>query len=174
MKQLFIVVLFVGLGIFLSMGCVEKHTFDAPNYKYHHYKEQIISFYLNSKGDEITFIGKQYHYNFNKNTKEFIEFFKNRDFLKLKQKNLSKIGTTIYEKNRVHSNFLAIFTNENLTEIQISWLMSHHYIKGRGSNPSYIKVYHIEGKRYLSNSNVNIKVKKLKHIIDLDIKEETL
>ncbi len=175
MKKIFISITALAIIIFLSLGCAEKYTFDAPNYKYHTYKEQISSFYLNNqRGDEITFIGKQYYYVFNQNTKEFIDFFKNRDFLKLKQKNLSKIKIIVDEKNGVHSNFLAMFDNESLTEVQKSWINSHHYIKGRGPNSTYIKVYHINGKRYRDTPKENIKVERLKSLIHLDIEEETL
>ena len=161
--------LLVGLAIFLSMGCVTKQVLKTK-YDYSSYNEQIISFYLNPKGDEIVFIGKEYHYIFNRDTKAFIELLKNRDILKLEQKNL-EINTRVEENTLVRSDIVVRFMERDLTQKQKLWLQANFMqIRGRGEI-SYVKDYHIRGNRYLSNPNVNAKVEKLKHTLEVKIDE---
>ena len=162
--------LFVGLAIFLSMGCITKQVL-RTKHDYTSYKEQIISFYLNPKGDEVAFIGKKYHYIFNKGTNEFIELLKNRDALKLEQSNL-KINTRVEDKTLVHSDITVMFIDRGLTQKQRLWFQTHNFMQIRGrKETSYVKSYHISGDRYLSSSDVNAKVEKLKHTLEIEIAE---
>ncbi len=170
MKKIFITVLFVGLAIFSSMGCITKSVLKTE-YDYSSYKEQIISFYLNPKGDEVAFIGKKYHYIFNKGTNEFIELLKNRDALKLEQSNL-KINTRVEDNTLVHSDIAVRFVDRGLTQKQRIWFQTHNFMQIRGrKETSYVKSYHISGDRYLSSSDVNAKVEKLKHTLEVEIAE---
>ena len=43
-------------------------------------------------------------------------------------------------------------------------------VRGRRET-SYVKSYHISGNRYLSNQNVNAKVERLKHTLEVEIAE---
>ena len=170
MKKIFMTVLFIGLAIFLSMGCITKDVL-RTQYDYSSYKEQIISFYLNPKGDEVAFIGKKYHYIFNKGTKEFIELLKNREALELEQSNL-KINTRVEDNTLVHSDIAVRFIDRGLTQKQRLWFQTHKFMQIRGrKETSYVKNYHIIGNRYLSNPNVNAKVERLKHTLEVEIVE---
>ena len=168
-KKIFITVLLVSLAIFLSMGCVTKQVL-RTKYDYRSYNEQIISFYLNPRGDEVIFIGNQYHYIFNRETKAFIELLKNRDILKLEHNNL-EISTRVDENTLVYSDIVVRFIDRSLTQKQKSWFQTHSYRQIRGKKTVYIKDYHIAGNRYLSNPNVNAKVERLKHVLEIKIDE---
>ena len=162
--------LLIGLAIFLSMGCVTKQVLKTQ-YDHNSYNEQIISFYLNPKGDEVAFIGKKYHYIFNKDTNEFIDLLKNRDALKLEQSNL-KINTRVEDNTLVHSDIAVKFIDRGLTQKQKLWFQTHNFMQIRGRREtSYVKDYHISGNRYLSNPKVNTKVERLKHTLEVKIYE---
>ena len=160
--------LLVGLAIFLSMGCVTKQVL-RTQYDYSSYNEQIISFYLNPKGNEVVFIGKKYHYIFNRDTKAFIELLKNRDVLNLEQKNL-EISTRVDENTLISSDIVVRIRDRGLTKKQKS-LLQVHFTQSRGKETFYVRDYHISGNRYLSNPNVNAKVERLKHTLEVKIDE---
>lgn len=171
MKKLFTMVLIIGVGIFLSMGCVTKSVLQSEH-AYYPYKERIISFYINPKGNEVVFIGQKYHYIFNNDTPKFIDMLRNKEFLNLQQNNL-EIRTRIHGENleRVYSDITVKISKIGLTPQQNSWLTSRRYTNIYFPEALYVNNYRIGGKRYLSNPQVNQSVKKLNQPIDLEIEE---
>ena len=108
-------------------------------------------------------------YIFNKDTNEFIDLLKNRDALKLEHSNL-KIATRVRDNTLVYSDILVKFRDRDLTQKQKLWVHTHKFMQIQvKKETSYVKRYHISGNRYLSNSNVNTKVEKLKHILEVEI-----
>ena len=162
------------IGWFSSFGCVTKAVWE-DGYISSPYHELILSFYTNKKSKNIAFIGKEFHYIFDKQTDEFIKLLNSKDLLNLQQENLqinSSAGRPI--ASDVYANILVNFNINKLTTPQKSWLIAHNYNEHfipnkREEIKVYSKYYQIKGKRFLANSKVNAKVKKLKRAIPLTI-----
>ena len=159
---------------FSSFGCVTKIVWE-DGYVSSPYHELILSFYANQKSGNIVFIGKKFHYIFDKQTAEFIQLLNSKDLLNLQEGNLqidSSAGRPT--ASDVSANIVAKFHIKNLTTPQKSWLIAHNYyeqfIPFKGEEIKiYTKYYHIKGKRYLANTKVNEEAKRLKRVIPLTV-----
>ena len=171
MKKVFLFVTVISLFIFLSFGCMTKQVWSdrtvIPNYG-HSYKENIVSFYINTDEEKLVFIGEKYHYIFDANTKSFIHFLENSEILNLSPKNL-KIHARVDRSNieNIGANIMVEFKRSTLNKEQMLLLGLHFFEKY--PNSPYSKNYHINGKRYIANNEINKQVSKLEKAIELDI-----
>jgi len=189
MKKLFVSITLIAIGIFLSLGCVTKQLWTDKT-KAVPYQERVISFYTNLEKKEIVFIGDKYHYIFNKNTEPLITLIKNREMLKLNNKNINIYASVDRKDNRkVQATIMIHIKKSELNNQQIKWLESHSYsiapippyyesgysppVKRPPKNisPIYTNGYHIEGTRYIADPKVNTQVIKLKEPIKFNVME---
>lgn len=173
-KRWFLAFVLVTVGWFSSMGCVTKALWRDSDTKV--YNETIIAFYTNPVKNEIIFIGKKYHYIFDKGTSTFHEVLKARELLGLNQKHLSII-TSIDRKDvsLIIAGIEIGFKKNLLNKEQLSWLESHDFIEYNYYNGKkellFRKAFSLHGKRYKADSKVNAKVIKLNYPIELEIAE---
>ena len=181
--QLFVVVI---VTWFSSMGCMTKDLWSSRGTTHGSYNDEIISFYLSPQKNTVVFISDRYHYIFDKDTYEFIQFLQQRDSLNLQKENLS-IQPTLYlsQNNRTYVRVHIDFDESKITEQQKNILLSHGFRRGYPivpitveqqrtqsipkppKNVHYMKNYTIEGRRYLANSEVNTVAHRLKQPIFL-------
>jgi len=187
MKKLFLSITAVAILIFLSLGCVTKQVWTDKT-RGEPYQERIISFYTNLEKKEIVFIGDNYHYIFNKNTEPLITLIKNREFLKLNNKNINIYASIDRQDNRkVQATIMIHIKKSELNNQQVKWLESHKYsfatvspyyesgytppVKKPPKTLVYTNGYHIEGTRYIADPKVNTQVIKLKKPIVFNVVE---
>lgn len=168
MKKLFVILLVIGLGIFVSMGCVTKDLWRERGIKI--YTDTIISFYSSHQKSEIIFIGTKYHYIFNKGTAPLQEVLKAKDFLALNKSNLN-IRTETEKDNPsvVYTTLEIYFEEQRLTTQQKSWLNNHGFNRYTNYVPMRKKIFQLQGQRYTANSQVNDKAIKLKKPISIHV-----
>ena len=181
MKKIFLIIMVIVVGVFLSFGCVTKQVWTDKR-KNFPYAETIISFYSNAEKKEVLFIGEKYHYIFNKQTKQFIELLKRKEFLKLTDRELNIYASIAPRDSREISAQIEIQFKENeLNKAQKEWLLNKADGDGRiDSSPInyfdaiYSVNYNIRGTRYRAKSEVNAQVVKLQKPIPLTISEYKL
>jgi len=173
MKKLFITVLIIGLGIFISMGCVTKNLWKETDVK--PYYDTIISFYANPKENKIIFIGTKYHYIFDEGTTPLEEVLKAKDFLALNKSNLQIYTYTPPQKDTsiIHTELGIHFEEHLLNAQQKNWLSNHNFQLQKQYVPMRIKSFELKGKRYKANSQVNAKALKLKEPISIQVNVHT-
>ena len=180
-KYWFRAFVFVTLLGFSSIGCVTKNLWRTGVIS-EHYSETIISFYANKQKEQLVFIGKKYHYLFNKNSYDFIDFLDKREFLNISQKDLRVTSSVSFDdNNRVMTYIYVNLKKEHLSSNQISYLTSHKFretfrpphigkeYRDKRELLGYSRNYTIVGRRYLANNEVNNKVLKLKYPMNLNI-----
>ena len=161
----------ISLFIFLSFGCMTKQVWSdrkiIPNYG-HSYKEKIVSFYINTNEEKLVFIGEKYHYIFDKNTQAFIHFLQSSKILNLSPENL-KIHARVNSSNieNIGASIMVEFERSKLNKEQ-RLLLGLHFFE-RYPNTPYYKNYHINGKRYIANNEINKQVFQLEKAIELEI-----
>jgi hypothetical protein len=188
---------------FSSMGCVTKQLWDQKraDYSYGSYSDTIISFYINRQSSQIAFLGENYHYIFDNPNQDFIQLIEAKNFLNLRENNLEITSRTSKDNPTVHTDIRISFKEGSVNSRQISWLKNHQFrtmmvpplviehqmareqnikypnrIDPRTIKPrvdSYRKVFQLEGKRYIANSQVNSRVQKLNQPLRLSINEVT-
>ena len=157
----------VSVLLFSSMGCVTKNLWRNGSIV-EDYNEKIISFYANKASGKLIFIGEKYHYIFSKNSQEFIELLSKKEFLKLKQEDLSVLTSVYLDKdNRVMSYIHVSFDTSLLNKQQLEYLTAQNF-RYRGGE-KYQNTYTLIGKRYQSKETVNNRVLKLTHPMSLKI-----
>ena len=168
----------MAMGIFLSFGCVTKAVW-KDKHKASPYDETIISFYSNAEKEEVLFIGEKYHYIFNKHTKDFMALLKQKELLKLIDRELS-VDANLYPRDngKVSAHIEFEFKKSELNKAQKEWLIKYAQNNGREySRPMhdteeiYRVFFNIKGTRYYAKSEVNSQVVKLQRPIPLRIVE---
>jgi hypothetical protein len=175
-KNWFWISTFLLLVWFSSIGCVTKAVWEDKHTSTP-YNETILAFYTDAKTNNIAFIGEKFHYIFDKQTKEFIELLKNKDFLNLKKENL-RINASVSQSD-IQTDISVTFDLDKINKKQNLWLTSHNYREVMIPPPPhsqigvkvYMKHYHINGKRYLVDSKVNAVAYRLKRAIGIRIME---
>lgn len=168
MKKLFALVLIIGLGIFVSMGCVTKGLWKGSEVKT--YTDSILSFYSNPQKNEIIFIGKKYHYIFNEGTVALQEVLKAKDFLGLNKENLQiHTYTQKQDASIIHTGVGINFKTTRISTQQGNWLVEHGFRKIARDVPILRNSFDLKGKRYKANSQVNAKALKLREPIDIQV-----
>jgi hypothetical protein len=167
LKKVFLSISVIVIGIFLSLGCVTKQVW-TENHKAFPYNETIISFYSNTEKKEIIFIGKKYHYIFNKHTKNFIALLKQKELLKLIDRKLS-VDANLYPRDNgeVSAHIEFEFKKSKINKAQKEWLIKYAQDNGE----IYRVFFNIKGTRYYAKSEVNSQVLKLQKPIPLSINE---
>ena len=172
--------LFVGLAIFLSMGCITKQVW-TDRVGAEPYQERIISFYNSEKDGKIVFIGEKYHYIFDKGTKDFLAFLEAKKRLKLKEESKG-IRATLpqVDKQNIRVVLSFEFKKNTLTKEQEKWIVKDKnvaFIGGGGVDGNktdiygYVLNYNLLGKRYKATTQINSKVVKLKNPINIEVVE---
>jgi hypothetical protein len=175
-KNWFWISTFLLLVCFSSIGCVTKAVWEDKHTSTP-YNEIILAFYTDAKTNNIAFIGEKFHYIFDKQTKEFIELLKDKDFLNLKKENL-RINASVSQSD-IQTDISVTFDLDKINKKQNLWLTSHNYREVMIPPPPnsqigvkvYMKHYHINGKRYLVDSKVNAVAYRLKRAIGIRIME---
>jgi len=188
MKKLFLSITAIALLIFLSLGCVTKQIWTDKT-KATPYQERIISFYSNEQSKEILFIGEQYHYIFNKETQALMALLKSKGLLNLSDKNINVYASIDRQDNRkAQAHIMIHMKKSELNAQQIQWLEKNnfsiiqadpyygteHRYQANEQVPNvtiYTKEYHIEGRRYIANQEVNKQVIKLKKPLTIEVIE---
>ena len=178
-KKWFWVLVLATMVWFSSFGCVTKAVWE-DKHTATPYSETILAFYTNSKSKDIAFVGDKFHYIFNKNTKGFIELLKDKDLIKLQKENL-QISASVGQptSSDIYTNINVQFDISKLNNIQKSWFISHKYREvmipppphGKAGVKVYMRIYSMNGKRYLVNPKVNAVAYRLKRAIGIRIME---
>ena len=173
---------------FSSIGCVTKQVWTDKT-RAEPYQERIISFYSNQEKEEILFIGEQYHYIFNKGTKDFMPLLSAKELLNLSDKNINIYASLARQDNRkANAHVMIHMKKSELNSQQITWLEEHNFSLIQADpyygtehiyHPNeqvtsvaiYTKEYHLEGTRYRANKEVNQQVVKLKKPLEIEVIE---
>ena len=193
MKKIFVIITFIGILVFSSLGCVTKQMWDKKRAGHSNipYTDTIISFYINKSSSKIEFIGEKYHYILRDYRQEFSQLMEAKDFLNLSQRNL-EINTRTFEKRpQLYTHIRIKFDKSLVNKKQISWLKNHNfrplllppkapkegepidvnYHPTEDKILAYTREFNLEGKRYYANSKVNNKLPKLNKPLTLQIDE---
>ena len=193
MKKLFLSILTITMVSFLSLGCVTQQMWkkDGPTYSNIPYNETIISFYINNNTSQIAFMGTKYHYILKDYNQRFAEVMEAKKFLKLSQENLKINTKTSKTRPRVNIQVSVEFPIDSLSAKQIIWLKNHAFkalllpitieeplgmvpLPHKGKIIGYVKKFHLDGKRYFANKEVNHRLEKLDKPLILQIDESVM
>jgi len=181
-KKWFWVSLLATVVWFSSFGCVTKAVWE-DRHTSTPYNETILAFYTDAKTNNIAFVGEKFHYIFNRETKGFIELLKDKDLINLQKENL-QIDASVGQptSSDISTNINVRFDISKLNNIQKSWFLSHKYREimipppphGKAGVKVYMRIYSMNGKRYLVNPKVNAVAYRLKRAIGIRIMEHKL
>ena len=182
---------------FSSMGCVSRGPFEMTKEVWDNeqnsinttYQEKIVSLYNNKNGNQIVFLGEQYHYIFTQNTQEFSQLLKQRAFLNLFKSNFDVRAELDSRDNRLITAYINLYIpNKKISTEQRRWLANNKFVPVDSiyqpspypdpyATPApravngvvYKKSFQIKGTRYLAKSDVNKHATKLKEPLTLTI-----
>ena len=166
-KKTILITLIIGL-LFNLTGCTNAVWSYNKDTSYR-YNDTLIALYSTPNGDEVYFIGKQYHYVFKTDGKKLQPLIQLRSVegLVFDLKN-GDYHIKLNHPDKIQATFTAIIDKNIASSELISWAREHGFSE---QEKTLVHTYSLNGIRYMKSQKVNTHVQKLSNPIHITVLE---
>ena len=168
MKSIFTTAI-VTLGLLLNMTACTSAVWSYNEDTSYTYQDTLIALYATPKGDQVFFLGKQYHYVFQTNGPrlQFLIEQKSTKGLTFDIKN-GNYHIKLDHPDKIQASFAVSIDKSLASDKLIEWAKLHHFNE---TNSTYNNAYSLNGTRYMKSQKVNKRAEKLSTPIHINVRE---